>query len=562
MFDAVTLAAVADELNEKIRHGRVQEIVQLDALTFGFEVYAQRERHYLYVTVHPDDARVHLVSNKLRSSGETPSPLLLLLRKHGENAFIDSIAQIPHERVLKIQLDHSTEGVSTLVVETIGKYSNIILLDADDMVLDAAKRVGSDINRARVILPRHAYAPPPPQSKFDPSALDAHELTRVLMENAGAPLWQVLVRTIAGVSPLCAREIAFRVAGKTDALCDPTRSEELVKTLEILSHAPSKTPRTWRGWQPTVAFEDGEPAAFAPYALTQFADVRPFDSISAAIEMFFGAPESYAAIKEPLCAQIAEARDRLARKRDALAQSLSNEEEVERLRVSGELILAYTYQIAPEQEILKAETAAGMIEIQLNPQLSAVENAQKYFKEYHHAKDAAARVPALLATATVQVEYADQMLNDLELAENRAEIEIVIQAAHEAGLITAPRHATRVKIAPSEPRVFMSCDGFTMLVGKNARQNEEITFRRAKPDDLWLHARSVAGAHVVIVRAGRQVPESTVQEAAALAAQYSQARGDARVDVIVVPRKNVHRVRGGGTGMVTVKNSQVVRIVR
>ena len=551
MFDAVALAAVADELNEKILHGRVQEIVQLDALSFGFEVYAQHHRYYLYATAHPDEARVHLVSQKLRGSGETPAAFLLLLRKYSDGAFVGSIAPLPHERVLKIQFDHAAEGVSTLVVETIGRYSNLILVDAGGSVIDALKRVPATINRARVVLPKHPYAPPPPQQKLSPSQMDDQGFARALSENRGAPLRQVLVKSVAGVSPLLAREIAFRVAARTDTSADPARAKEVLATLVQLSHA---------SWQPSVAFEENEPAAFAPYALTQFADVRPFDSISAAIETFYGAADSYAAAKEPLRGALAEARDKLARKRAALAEALPREEEIERLRVSGEMILAYAHQIKAGQGVLSAETETGVIEIPVNPNLSVVENAQQYFKEYHRAKDAAARVPALLAAAQTEVEYADQMLNDLELVENRAEIDAVVQAARDAGLIVD--HKPRSKVLPSEPRVFPSRDGFTILVGKNARQNEEITFHRAKPDDLWLHARNVAGAHVVIVRAGREIPDSTVREAGALAAQYSQARGDSRVDVIVAPRRNVHRARGGRTGMVTVRESRTIVVTR
>lgn len=541
MFDATTLAAVVDELNAKILHGRVQEIVQLDALTFGFEIYSQHQRHYLYVTAHPDDARVHLVSQKLRGTGEPPSPLLLLLRKHAENAFVHSIVQLPNERVLKIQLDHSAEGISTLVIETIGKYANIILLDADEVVIDAVKRVTPAINRVRVTLPRHKYVPPPSQNKL--ATLTSAHLARILADYPGEPLWCVLVQTIAGISPLLAREIEYRVgAGGV---------ERIVETITQLMHAP---------WQPCVAYEDDEPAAFAPYLITHLPKHQVFDSMSAAIEAFYGTPESYAAVKEPLRAQLAEARNRLARKRDALAHSLPPIEEIERLRISGEMILAYASQIHAHQSVLKAETEAGEIEIALDPTLSAIENAHKYFKEYHRAKDAAQRVPTLLAQANAEVEYAEQMLNDLELAENRAEIDAVIVAAQQTGLLAESKQ--KVKAKPSEPRVFTSGDGFTILVGKNARQNEEITFRRARADDLWLHARNVAGAHVIIVRAGREIPASTIEEAARLAVQYSQARNDSAVDVIVTPRKNVHRVRGGRAGMVSVKTSSIVRIVQ
>ena len=551
MFDAVTLAAVADELNQRILHGRVQEIVQLDAFSFGFEIYAAHTRHYLYVSAHPADARMHLVSTKLRGTGQEPTALLSLLRKYAEGAFVDAITQLPHERVLKIQFDHATEGVSILVIETIGKYANLILLDANNVVIDALKRVGANVNRVRVTLPKRLYVPPPPQAKLDPDGLSQSELGDALAANRGAPLWQVLVKTIAGVSPLLAREVAHRVSSSSPDFPEP---EELLGTLSKLIHPP---------WQPTVAFEDAEPAAFAPYTLTQFTDNRPFDSISAAIEAFYGAPESYAAAKEPLRAEIAETRDRLVRKRDALAQSLPPEGESARLRVSGELILAYASQIVMGQTTLRAETEAGWIEISLDPKRSAVENAQRYFREYRRIQDAAAHVPALLAAANADAEYAEQMLNDLELAENRAEIDVVIQAAREAGLLTETRRrgASKNPSGLAGTHVFQSPDGFTILVGKNARQNEEITFHRAKPDDLWLHARNVAGAHVVILRAGREIPESTIEEAAKLAAHYSQARGEAKVDVLVTPRKNVRRMRGGKPGMVTVRESRTYRSI-
>lgn len=546
MFDAVTLAAVAAELNEKILRGRVQDVVQLDALSFGLEIYAHHARHYLYLTAHPTDARVHLVTQKLRGGGMTPTPLFLLLRKYAENAFITSITQLPNERVLKIQFDHAHEGITTLVVETMGRYSNIILLDADGIVLDALKRISADINRVRVTLPRHPYAPPPPQAKLNPTTLTVSDLTRVLAANQ-APLRQTLVNAIAGVSPLLAREIAFRVAGDCDALGDSTHARAILDTLRALTHAP---------WQPCVAFEDDEPAAFAPYLITHLPHHQIFDSISIAIEAFYGTPEAYAALKEQWRAQLIEARERLARKRDALANALPRAEDVERLRLCGEMILAHAHTIARGQGKLEIEDLR--LEIPLKPNLTAVENAQEFFKEYRRQKDALARVPALLTTTNNELEYVEQMLNDLELAETRAEIEAVVAAAREAGLL--PPTKKRAKILPSAPREFVSRDGFTILVGKNARQNDELTFRRARPDDLWLHARGVAGAHVIIVRAGRNIPESTIEEAAALAVRYSAARDESHADVLVAHRRDVRRVRGGKPGMVTVRASRTVLV--
>lgn len=547
MFDAVTLAAVAAELNQTILHGRVQAIFQLDAHAFGLEIYAHHARHSLYLSAHPTQARVHLVTQKLRGSGLTPTPLLLLLRKYAENAFIRAITPCAHERILHIQFDHARAGISTLVIETIGKYSNIILLDADSVVLDALKRVDATINRARVTLPRRAYAPPPPQAKIHPANLDPADLARILAANPRTLLRQTLVSSIASVSPLLAREIAFRITGDCDALNDPRRAAEIVATFHALTRAP---------WQPCVAFEDAEPAACAPYPLTHLPH-QSFDSISRAIETFYGTPESYAAVKEPLRAQLADARNRLARKRDALADALPRAEDVERLRLSGEMILAHAHEIVRGQEILTAEIGARRLEIPLNPNLSVVENAQKFFKEYHRQKDARARVPTLLADANAQVEYVEQMLNDLELAENRAELDAVIADAHAAGLLPTKRRAPR---APSAPRQFTSRDGFTILVGRHARQNDELTFRRARADDVWLHARNVAGAHVLIIRAGGEIPQTTIEDAARLAARYSAARAETNVDVIVAPRKNVRRRRGALPGFVTVRDERIVRV--
>jgi predicted ribosome quality control (RQC) complex YloA/Tae2 family protein len=571
MFDAITLAAVADELNEKVSRGRVQQVVQLDALSFGLEIYSQHARHYVYMTAHPEDARIHLVAEKLRGSGETPSGFLLLLRKYAEGAFVDSVATLPHERVLRIQFDHSVEGVTTLVVETIGRYSNLILVDAGGRVIDALKRIGPQVNRARVTLPKQEYSPPPPQSKLDPSTLTAPTLARALGGSRVSPLWQVLVKSIAGVSPLLAREVAFRLAvfekspnrEADQVIAGPAQAGDVLAILAQLSRAP---------WEPSVGYEMGaegvgesaEPAAFAPYRLTQYPVLRSYDSISAAIEAFYGALESYGAAKEPLREMLLSARERLTRRRDALAQSLPTEQEVEQLRTSGELVLAYASQVEPGQRILKAESAEGVVEIPLDPKLSAVENAQRYFRQYHRAKDSAARIPPLLEAAEAEVQYADQMLNDLELAENRGEIDAVIAAAREAGFLPTARPAAKpsgaAKGAAGEPRVFQSRDGFTILVGRNAHQNEDVTFRRAQPEDLWLHAREAAGAHVVILKRGREIPESTIREAGQLAAYYSQARGDSRVDVIVTERRHVRRARGGRTGMVTVRNARTLSV--
>jgi predicted ribosome quality control (RQC) complex YloA/Tae2 family protein len=560
MFDALITRAIALELNERIAGGRVQAVLSMDDLTLGLEIYAHRARSYLVASADPAANRIHLVSHRLRGSGNPPSPTVLLLKKYAENAFINRVVAVEQERILRIEFDHSQYGMSTFVAEMIGRLSNLILLDAAGAVLDAVRRVTPSMSRARTVKPRDVYLPPPPQEKLDPLTLASAELFRVLEAARGEPLWQVLVHSVRGTSPLLARELAFRASGRTDAESAPDLAKSLCAELGGIWRAPA---------EPTLASEAVEPIAVAAFALTHLAHTERMDSMSEALERFFGLVEPYQPTKEPLREILEAARARLERKRSALRREEVSASQVERLKLSGELILANAAKVNPGQKSLRAEMVEGEpLQIKLSPDLTPIENAQAYFAEYRRAKDAAAAVPARLEEVQADLEYADQVLQDLETAETRPEIEAVIAEARDAGLITekhvrgVPKRTSKLHPALEEPRAYISPDGFQVLVGRNARQNELLTFRRASTQDVWLHARGVSGAHVVIVTKGRQVPDSTLEYSASLAAFYSKARGEKWADVLVAPRTNVRRVSGRAArpGLVTVRGERIVRV--
>jgi predicted ribosome quality control (RQC) complex YloA/Tae2 family protein len=253
----------------------------------------------------------------------------------------------------------------------------------------------------------------------------------------------------------------------------------------------------------------------------------------------------------------------LQRKVLSLQREMVPPAEIEKLKLSGEMILGYQYALAPGQTQLRAEVMQDWtLDIALDPQLSPIENANRYFDQYKRARDARARVPERIAEAENELAYAEQILNDLDTAETRVEIEQVAEEARAANLLHETKLRSSGRAPQSEPRQFVSPDGLTVLVGRNARQNDELTFQRAKAEDVWLHARGHAGSHVVILSNGEAVPETTLVFAAALAAYYSQARSESAVDVIYTPRKNVHRVRSAGAhpGLVTVKEEKVIRV--
>ncbi len=558
-FDALTMAAVADELRAQILGGRVQKVLFPDDLSVGMEVYAHGERRYLLASAHPEHARLHLAGEKLRRGVEKSTPLLLLLRKYVSGGRIAAIEQPPFERVLHIGVQHP-EGNTTLIVETMGRYSNIVLVAEEGLILECIKRVGPEMSRYRRILPQHLYVPPPPQSKLDPTDVTELRLRDILFEaSPESPIWRALVAGIGAVSPLIAREVVCRALG--DAA---TTVSQVIEVSPLLEAFQEMLMPVWEHrCQPSIVREDERVVAFAPYPLTQYGDWEEVESISRAVETYYGqavGEDAYAAARRRVREAIVRARERVRRKREALERSRVLQAQVEELRCQGEMILAYAHRIKPGQRELTAplDPDEPPLLIELHPHLSAVESAQRYFGRYKKAKSAAGEIPALLRRAELEMRYLDQLETDLDLAANRPEIQEVEASLSEAGYIREKRR--RRKVGRSQPLAVNSQDGLLILVGRNSRQNEEVTFRRAAPDDLWLHVRGAPGAHVVVKTGGREVPEATLRQAARLAAYYSQARGSTDVDVDYTERRYVRPIKGAGPGLVTCSHEKTVRV--
>jgi predicted ribosome quality control (RQC) complex YloA/Tae2 family protein len=551
--DALTVSALVDELRDKLIGGRVQRVLMADPLTVGLEFYAHPERRYLILSAQPEQGgRAHLVSYKLRRGVASASPLLLRLRKHARGAHLTAVEQPPAERILRLTLE-GRQGTVVLIAELMGRLSNIIVIEEDTTILECVKHIPRRQNRYRVLLPGHPYVPPPPQQKLEWAALTAGRLNKGLQEQHDELLWKRLVGAVRGVSPLLAREVVFRATG--DAQAPTTAVERVLAELQRLLQLPATGE-----WEPTVALQGSEVVAFAPYALTHYARYERHESISQAMEAFYmqqlGA-DPYAAARRKVQDRIDRQKERQEQKRQALLRAQPSEERLTMLRQKGELLLAHASQIQPSQETLIVPYQPGEAElhIALDPAKSAVENAQRYFRQYEKAKSAAQEVPRRLADVDRTLDYLEQLATDLALAEDQPGIAEVEAALAAAGF--APQE--RKRPAPrSTPLRIVSEDGFVILVGRNSWQNEELTFRLAQADDMWLHAQGVAGAHVVIRTEGRDVPRRTLLEAAELAAQHSAAREERSVRVDYTLRKNVRRPKGGQPGQVSYRGQKTL----
>ena len=554
--DTFAISALVDELRAKLLGGRIQDVIDVADMALGLEIYAQGERRYLLLSAEPSQPRAHLVASKLRRGTAKPSQLGLLFRRYVEGGKVVGITQPDWERLLEIEVA-GREGAMRIIAELMPRRANLLLV-RDGIILDCLNRVGPDDNRYRLSLPNHDYVPPPPlRGQLHPAALDASHFQQMLA-GADKPATQVrriLPGKILGMSPLLAKEIVHRASGNAAAKARDIDAFKLATALDEVM-----TPLLEREWQPGVGSDSGVTVAYAAYPLTHLR-WQPADSISQAMESLYGeitGAEAYNEARKPVQAALTEAKAKLSGKRASLLAALRDESDREGLRQSGELILAYQYAIADGQTELRAQYDfdAPELAIKLDSQLSPLENAQRYFRRYEKAKAAAGAVPALIAETELEIAYIAQLEADLANAANWLEIDDVIQSLQARGHWQGKRLKRLGGGGRQGPLRVVSRDGYVVWVGRNSRQNAQLTFKRANPPDIWLHARDVPGAHVVIRDDGRRIKDELLMEAAAVAAHYSQRREDSSVQVDYTRVKYVRAIKGAGAGMVTYRNEK------
>lgn len=586
MFDALTLAALVDELQETLEGARVQRVALQNTLTLVMEVYAPPRRRWLLASAESEDARLLLLEREPATDSALVTPFLLLLRKYVRAGRIVAVTQPRHERIVRLtfsklflpDVDEDADGagdalgelVSTeLVIELMGRHSNLILLNEHGRVMDSAKRVPSARSRVRPILPNVAYQPPPAQQKRDPLATSGVEITPRLASSQ-EPLNRWLVRELVSVSPQLAREIAARAEIDPGNPVNELTGNE-VAALQGALHdvfAPLLT----GAWEPHLYHDDESGAAtFSAIRLRSFESMpnvrsERLPSVLHAAERAFAAQEldegrgdRHRPRREQLVAEIDGAIGRVEQRLRSLDEQLQRADSLARLRTSGELIYAYQWLIAPGATLL--ETPEGE-RISLDPTLDVSGNAQRYFDEYRRARSAAQTLPELSRKTQLELDYLRQLRSFASQARSYDEIEALRLEWQESGQRRESGHkresVARPTRAAREPRRFRTSTGDVLLLGRTARQNARITFEDARPEDLWLHAREMPGAHVIL-KVGNGRPDELVELAAALAAYYSDGRGATRVPVDVTERRHVRRIPGAGPGMVTYRNERTIQ---
>ncbi len=562
-LDALCLSGVVHELQNALSGAKIDKIYQPGRDEVVLALRAPAGNVKLLLSANPSHPRAHLTQIS-RENPDKPPMFCMLLRKHLSGARLLELVQPPMERVVDLRLEALDElgdrVERRLVLEAMGRRSNLILLDGEGRIMDCLRRVDSDMSARRQVLPGLFYRLPPAQEKLDPSSLDRAALESALAaapEESQADKW--LLDTFGGLSPLICRELAFRAGGATDArlhqMGEGGRSR-LLDELEGLLRSVQENSFT-----PVMLEKEGHPSDFTFQPISQYGPAVscvPFPSFSALLDRFYEQRENQERVRQrgqDLIRSVTNARDRAARKIGLQEQELAATRDRERLRQFGDIITSNLHAMEKGMSRLTAadfyDPECPQIHIPLDPLLTPQQNAAKYYKEYNKAKTAESILTLQLEKGRRDLDYLNSVLEAIALAEGERDLQEIRQELTDTGYLRRPSKARdRGKRVASKPMEFRSSSGLRISVGKNNTQNDLLTTKQAFKSDLWFHTQKIHGSHVILWTEGGQPDLTSIQEAAQLAAWFSQGRESGKVAVDYTPVKYVKKPGGARPGMV------------
>jgi predicted ribosome quality control (RQC) complex YloA/Tae2 family protein len=563
-FDGLVMSAIQQELTDKIISGKILKIYQPERHTVILKIRKGSDSHQLLICAHPMVGRIHFTA-ETKENPLTPPMFCMVLRKHLEGGRIAAIEQQGLDRVLHLSVEAYDEigqpSKRTLIVEIMGKHSNIILVNPEDnTILDGIKRYTHLVSRHREILPGRIYIAPPEQKKMDPFTINEENFVQTLLSlPLNTKVKKGLVQILAGFSPLLTQEILFRAQLPEMTIIDELGEYELIRLWQALNEiiAPLKN----RQLQTNVVLDVERPIDFSFIHLQQFCEYRlmEFPQISAALDFFFTRQEEnelFIARQRELIKIVTNESERVEKKLALQREKLQETEEANHYRLLGDLITANMYNLSKgmsEAVLDNLYDGEESIPVTLNPVLSPAENAQFYYKRYNKAKSSKALIEEQMIKNQEELDYLFSVLTYLEQSQNIDELEEIRQELVENSYLKEKhaRKKTKNKGKSSPPLTFTTRDNYTILVGKNNKQNDLLTLKMARKDDLWLHTKNIAGSHVIIRRkTGAEIPFSVIEEAARLAAYHSKARDSSQVPVDYTLVSKVKKPSGAKPGMV------------
>ena len=568
-FDGITIAAIRKELADTLKDGRISKIAQPEPDELLLTIKTPVGQYKLVLSANPSLPLAYLMEEN-KVSPMTAPPFCMLLRKHLQNGKILSITQPDFERILVFEIEHLNElgdlCRKKLIVELMGKYSNIIFASEEKeenksseagtglKIIDSIKRISAAVSSVREVLPGRDYFIPTAEGKTNPLLADKASFIQCIQDKHEY-CHKALLSSYTGVSPLIAHEICY-LADLSDAIASELTPQEAERLYNAFTSIFNKVKE--EQFDPVIYYENEIPKEYSCVPVSSFGnDAIAYDSICALIRDYYSQKEKHSRSRQKsadLRKIVSTILERDVKKYDLQCRQLKDTEKMDTYRIYGELLQTYGYSIEPGSKSATVDNyyTNEPITIPLDDQKTPLENARRYFDKYGKCKRTKEALTELIVQVKDEISHLESIMTALDIAEKEEDLNQIREELMEYGYIRRKggKKAAQKQRFTSKPFHYVSSDGFDIYVGKNNYQNEELTFKFATGNDWWFHAKGIPGSHVILKSEGKEVPDSTFEEAGRLAAFYSKGRGQEKVEIDYTPRKNIKKTPGGKPGFV------------
>ena len=556
-FDGITIANIVTELNQTITGGKINKIAQPENDELIITIKNQRKQYRLFLSASASLPLIYLTETNKPSPLTAPN-FCMLLRKHIGSGKIIAIEQPGMERIIRFTIEHLNElgdlCTKYLIVEIMGKHSNIIFCNEEDQIIDSIKHVSAHMSSVREVLPGRPYFIPETQSKLNPFVL-TEEIFQEKIFPRPVNVAKAIYTSITGISPLMAEEVCYR-AGIDGGI--PTDGLEDVERVH-LAHTFLRMVDDIRDghFEPNIIYKGKEPVEFACFPLSQYQDYRAvsYPSIFPVLETYYAEKNIVTKMRQKtvdLRKIVQNTLERNVKKYQLQQKQLKDTEKKEKYRVWGELLNTYGYEVEPGAKSMEALNyyTNEMIQIPLDETMTPQENAKKYFDKYSKLKRTKEALDTLLQETGDEIKHLESIAASLDIASSEEDLVQIKEEMMEYGYVKRKNTGGKKVKVTSRPYHYISSDGYDIYVGKNNFQNDELSFKFASGNDWWFHAKGQPGSHVIVKSKNEELPDRTFEEAGKLAAYYSKGRQAPKVEIDYTQKKNLRKPTGGKPGFV------------
>lgn len=563
-LDGIVIANLVRDMKEKLEGGKINKIAQPEKDELLFTIKNNKETLRLLVSASASLPLVYFTETNKQSPMTAPN-FCMLLRKHIGTGRMIRVSQPGLERIIKMEIEHPDEMGDLcrkhLMIELMGKHSNIIFCKEDGTIIDSIKHVSAQVSSVREVLPGRTYFIPNTAGKADPLTVSRDDFI-CLMRHTPAPVQKALYLKLTGISPVIGSELCHLASLEAEVSANELAEAELLHLYGTFSHLMEDIRNG--NFQPNIIYRqitetEREPVEFAAVPLSCFDSgdysAQTFSSISVLLETYYASRSAITRIRQKsadLRKIVQNALERNYKKYDLQVKQLQDTEKRDKYKVYGELLNTYGYGLSGgEKELQCFNYYTGKdIKIPLDTQLTATENARKYFDKYNKLKRTFEALTDLTAETYAEIQHLESISTALDIALKEEDLLQIREELMEYGYVKKRHPGGKQPKITSKPFHYLSSDGFHIYVGKNNYQNEELTFKVAAGNDWWFHAKGVPGSHVIVKAEGRELPDRTFEEAGALAAYYSKARNNEKAEIDYTQKKHVKKAAGGAPGFV------------